>query len=134
MFDLGPQFKVDLTKSKTPNAYVFRGKKYRISILSDTLIRFEYSETGSFNDYPTFFASNRSFGKPKITVEEDNALLIIRNERFVIEYHKEKPFVGSKINPEVNLKVITTGTNKTWYFNHEEARNFGGTTFSLDDM
>ena len=41
MFDLGPQFKVDLTKSKTPSAYVFRGRKYRISILSDTLIRFE---------------------------------------------------------------------------------------------
>ena len=134
MFDLGPQFKVDLTKSKTPSAYVFRGRKYRISILSDTLIRFEYSETGSFNDYPTFFASNRSFGQPRISVEEDNNVLVIRNERFVIEYHKEKYFVGTKLNPEINLKVTTVSTNKIWYFNHEEAKNFGGTTFSLDDM
>ena len=77
MYDFGTHFEVDLTKSKTPSSNVFRGKTYRISILSDVLIRFEYSETGSFNDYPTFFASNRSFGKPKITVEEDNNVLNI---------------------------------------------------------
>ena len=134
MYDLGEQFKIDLTKSKTPNAFVFKGKKYRISILSDSLIRFEYSETGSFNDYPTFFASNRSFGKPKFTVNEDNQILIIRNDRFVIEYHKERPYVGTKLNPEQNLKVMLNDTLKTWYFNIEEARNFGGTAFSLDNM
>lgn len=134
MFDLGPQFKIDLTKSKTPGSYVFRGKKYRISILSDTLIRFEYSETGSFNDYPTFFACNRSFGKPRVTVEEDANVLVIKGERFVIDYHKEKPYVGTKLNPELNLKVTSNDTNKIWYFDHEEARNFGATTFSLDDM
>lgn len=54
MYDFGTHFEVDLTKSKTPSSNVFRGKTYRISILSDVLIRFEYSETGSFNDYPTF--------------------------------------------------------------------------------
>ena len=134
MYDLGEQFKIDLTKSKTPNAFVFKGKKYRISILSDSLIRFEYSETGSFNDYPTFFATNRSFGKPKFTVNEDNQILVVKNDRFIIEYHKEKPFVGTKLNPESNLKVMLSDTLKTWYFNIEEARNFGGTAFSLDDM
>ena len=133
MYDFGTHFEVDLTKSKTPSSNVFRGKTYRISILSDVLIRFEYSETGSFNDYPTFFASNRSFGKPKITVEEDNNVLIIKNNIFVLEYTKEKPFIGSKLLPDQYLRVTIVGTEKTWYFNHPEVKNFKGTAYSLDD-
>lgn len=133
MYDFGTHFEVDLTKSKTPSSNVFRGKTYRISILSDVLIRFEYSETGSFNDYPTFFASNRSFGKPKITVEEDNNVLIIKNDIFILEYNKEKPFIGSKLMLDQNLKVTIAGTEKIWYFNHPEVKNFKGTAYSLDD-
>ena len=87
MYDLGPNFKVDITKSKTPASYVYRGSRYRISILSNTLIRLEYSETGEFNDYPTFFASNRSFGQPKVTVEEDTEILIIRNDNIIKKNH-----------------------------------------------
>ena len=131
MYDLGPQFKLDLTKSKTPSSCVFRGNRYRISILSDTLIRFEYSDEGKFNDYPTFFASNRSFSEPKVIIEEDNNILIIKNDRFVIEYHKEKPFIGSKLLPEQFLKVFVNGTDKMWYFNHPEVRNLKGTSYSL---
>ena len=124
MYDLGSNFKTDIRKSKTPTALVFRGNKYRISVLSDSLIRFEYSENGSFNDYPTFFATNRSFAKPKIQVEEDNQILVIKADRFVLEYRKEKPFAGTKLSPEQNLKV-SLGDEKIWYFNHPEARNFG---------
>ena len=80
MYDLGPHFKVELIKSKTPSMFVARGKKYRISIISNSLIRFEYSETGSFNDYPTFFASNRNFSNPKTTLEEDSNILIVKGE------------------------------------------------------
>jgi len=133
MYDFGTHFQIDLSRSKTPSSNVFKGKTYRISILSDVLIRFEYSETGSFNDYPTFFASNRSFGKPKITVEEDNNVLIIKNNTFVLEYNKEKPFIGSKLLPDQNLKVTIAGTEKVWYFNHPEVKNFKGTAYSLDD-
>ncbi len=134
MYDLGAHFKTDLTRSKTPSSYVYRGKKYRISILSDSLIRFEYSETGSFNDYPTFFASNRSFGKPRVSVEEDESLLIIRNDKFVLEYKKEKSYIGSRLIPEGNLKVSIPNTEKIWYFNHPEARNLMGSAFSLDNV
>lgn len=133
MYDFGSQFYIDMTKSKTPSSYVFMGKTYRISILSDALIRFEYSETGAFNDYPTFFATNRSFGKPKITVEEDNNVLVIKSSKFIIEYIKEKPYIGSKFLPDQYLKVSIVGTDKVWYFNHPEVRNFKGSAYSLDD-
>ena len=54
-------FKMDISLGKTKEQYVFKGKKYRISILSDVLIRLEYNEDGVFNDYPTIFAINRRF-------------------------------------------------------------------------
>ena len=114
MYDLGKHFKVDVSRCKTPQGFVYKGAKYRISILSNSLIRFEYSNTGSFNDYPTFFVSNRSFGHPKVEHDEDNEMLIIKNENFTIEYHKEKPFIGSKLLPDQFLKVTVTGTDKTW--------------------
>jgi alpha-glucosidase (family GH31 glycosyl hydrolase) len=133
MYDFGADFYVDMLKSKTPSQNVFKGKTYRISIISDVLIRFEYSETGSFNDFPTFFASNRSFGKPKFQVEEDNNILNIKNEHFIIEYKKEKPFAGSKFLPDQNLRVTITNTEKLWHFNHPEVKNFMGTSYSLDN-
>ena len=133
MYDLGMNFKIDMQKSKTPSSHVYRGNKYRISILSDSLIRFEYSETGSFNDYPTFFASNRNFANPKTSVEEDSNVLIIKGEKFIIEYQKERHYAGSKYAPDQNLKVTIKDTDKTWYFGHIEAKNFGGTSYSLDE-
>ena len=43
MYDFGTHFEVDLTKSKTPSSNVFRGKTYRISIIS-LLLRQMYDD------------------------------------------------------------------------------------------
>jgi len=134
MYDFGESFHMDITKSRTTDAYIYAGKKYRISILSEVLIRFEYSENGTFNDYPTMFASNRSFSKPKITFREDQNVILLNNDIFTIQYIKEKPFVGSRFAPEQNLKVTINNTDKIWYFNHPEVRNFKGTFYSLDGV
>ena len=109
MYDFGSIFRTNIDKAKSISINTFTGKKYRITILSNVLIRFEYSETGTFNDYPTFFASNRSFGKPKYTVEEDNQVLVIKSENFILQYYKEKPFIGNRLTPDQNLKVTITG-------------------------
>lgn len=127
-------FNVDINKCKTATPYVFKGMKYRISILSDSLIRLEYNEGGKFNDYPTFFARNRSFSKPKLDVKEDNQVLVIKTDNFILEYKKEKTFFGSKVYPEQNLRVNVNGTDKIWYYGHPEIRNFLGTAFSLDNF
>jgi alpha-glucosidase (family GH31 glycosyl hydrolase) len=134
MYDFGDHFRVDVTKAKTSSTCVFRGTKYRISILSDSLIRFEYNELGKFNDYPTLFASNRSFSQPKLSVIEDNEILEIKNEKFTIEYHKDRNYIGSAVSPDANLRVTVNESGKTWYFNHPEARNLKGTAYSLDGV
>lgn len=130
---LDEYFCMKLTKSITPPSRVFKGNKYRISVLSDVLIRFEYSETGSFNDYPTIFALNRCFDiEPTIEVKEDKNYLTIKNNYFYLEYTKEKPFLGSKLTPDANLRVKLLNTDKIWYYKHPEVRNFLGSSFGVD--
>jgi alpha-glucosidase (family GH31 glycosyl hydrolase) len=133
MSDLGEHFKIDISLGKSNPKYIFQGKKYRITVLSDVLLRLEYSDTGKFNDYPTLFAINRLFkNEPKITVKEDDKFLNIRNNYFILEYAKEKPFEASKLVPDTNLRISLKDTDKVWYYNHPEVRNFKGSTYSFD--
>ena len=130
---LPEHFKIDATNAKSPDSIVFSGKKYRITILSEILIRFEYNEKGVFEDRPTEFALNRYFDPPKMEVNQDNNYLQVLTSYFTLQYHKEKPFTGTKVAPDSNLRVTLNGTEKVWYFNHPEVRNFLGSNVSLDD-
>lgn len=133
MSELSEHFKIDINLGKSNPKFTFKGNKYRITILSDVLIRLEYSETGSFNDYPTIFAINRQFThEPSIIVKEDDKYLNITNDYFILEYTKEKPFEASKLVPDTNLRISLKNTDKVWYYNHPEVRNFRGSTYSFD--
>ena len=50
---LGEQFKFDYTKSTALEENVIQGHKYRFTVLSERLVRMEYSEDGVFEDRPT---------------------------------------------------------------------------------
>lgn len=118
---------ISFSDSKT----VFLGKKYRITVLSDVLLRLEYDETGHFNDYKTLNVVNRNFPFPKFEIKtNDEENLIIETYSFKLEYKKEKEFKGSKFNPEENLKVFIKQTNKYWYFDNPEVRNMSSVPFS----
>ena len=85
---------------------VVQGTKYRFTILSEILIRLEYSETGIFVDDYTELVRNRNFNKVDFKVQEDENYLVIETSYFKLEYAKEKSFYGSKFVPEQNLKVF----------------------------
>lgn len=130
---LGEHFKIDVTKGKAREDCVFKGKKYRITVLSDVLLRLEYNEAGKFNDYPTMLALNRNFAnKPNFTVKEDKKYLNITNDYFILEYNKEKPMAASKLIPDSNLRITVNGTDKIWYVNNPEVKNLKGSTYSFD--
>ena len=112
---------------------IFRGKNYRITILSEILIRLEYSPTGNFTDELTELVRNRNFNIPKFKSQQDENYLMIETSYFKLEYAKEKSFIGTKIVPEQNLKITLAGTEKFWHIGHVEARNFKTIGFSLDD-
>lgn len=132
MANLDAHFKVDYQNAISKNEAIFKGDKYRITILSERLIRFEYDLNGVFFDHPTEFARFRNFSVPEFQVEENDKTLVIQTKYFVLQYLKNKPFIGPKYAPDQNLKVGLMNSDKIWYFNHPEARNFGGTKTSLD--
>ncbi len=121
----------DVAVSKT--AAIYKGIKYRITVLSEILVRLEYSETGIFEDRPTEFARFRDFDVPRVIVTEDERKLILKTKYFELTYDKEMPFTGTKLSPDLYLKVKLLDTDKMWFFGQAEARNFKGTCMSLDD-
>lgn len=123
MYPLGEQFKLNVNTNTDPK-YVFKGNKYRISVLSERLIRLEYSENGEFEDLPTEFAWNRNFSEPEFNVNQDSNYLEITTPYFKLTYLKEKNFKGGKLTPASNLKVQVLNSDKVWYYGHPEVRNF----------
>ena len=127
-------FKIDVTKGFANPSCIFKGKTYRITVLSDFLVRLEYNPKGIFNDYPTIFALNRKFESlPNFVVKQDDKFLNITNDNFVLEYIKEKPFFASKLVPDSNLRVTIKDTDKIWYYNNPEVKNYKGTAGSFGD-
>ena len=47
---------------------IIKGSNYRFTILSEILIRMEYSETGNFTDDYTELVRNRNFSKVKYNI------------------------------------------------------------------
>ena len=132
MSTLGTHFKLDnQNKFSNPKA-VFKGETYRITVLSDILIRLEYDEAGIFFDNYTELVKNRNFPLIEFDVQEDNKFLVITTKHFRLQYLKEKPFVGSTFAPDSNLRINLLDTDKVWYFKHDEARNFGSVVENID--
>lgn len=134
MAGLKPHFAAaDYDGAKSNAGAIIQGGNYRITILSEILIRLEYSDTGTFEDRPTELVKFRNFEVPKFVKKEDDQFLVVDTNYFKLEYTKNKPFYGSKMNPDQNLKISLNNTDKFWFFGHPEARNFKGAGISLDN-
>ena len=131
MYPLGEQFKIDKQKAVSNSENIIKGDKYRITVLTERLIRLEYNNSGVFEDRPSEFALMRNFKRPNITVKEDKKYLEITSPYFRLFYIKERPFKGDILNKKKNLLVDVLETNRTWYFKHPEVRNFGIPNSSL---
>ena len=119
--------------AKSFDDVMITGKNYRITVLSEVLIRLEYSKDGKFENRPTELVINRKFNSPKFFIKDDKEYLTITTNYFKLEYMKEKPFYGTKLSPDINLRISLNNTDKIWFFGCAEARNFNGTAYSLDN-
>lgn len=133
MANLKDHFRIDYSHAKSRDAAIFKGQRYRITVLSDILIRIEYNEKGVFEDRPTEFAWNRDFEVPLMQVNQDDKFLQISTKYFKLEYNKESSLLPKKA-VEKDFRVILTNTDKGWYVGHPEARNFYGSEVCLDDV
>jgi len=116
--NLDTHFKIDYNNALSKEKAIFQGHKYRITILSERLIRFEYDENGVFFDHPTEFARFRNFDVPKYQVEENATTLVVQTKYFVLQYVKDKPFFGPKYAPDQYLKVGLMNSDKIFNVSH----------------
>jgi len=136
MYPLGKQFEVDNAKARSEEKSIIPGKKYRISVITDRVVRIEYSPNGQFIDRPTQLIKKRNLGVPDFSVRQDANILEIATKYFVLNYIKEQPFVGTKVDPMRNLKITLLSRDKdrikSWYVGHPEVRNMAGNMISVD--
>ena len=123
----------DSKKNIANERAIFQGKNYRITVLSERLVRLQYSIDGHFSDAQTTLVKNRNFPLPQFKVEQDEKYIVITTNYFMLQYLKDKPFIGQTFSPDSNLKVTLLNTDKIWYYGQVEARNFKGGAISLDD-
>ena len=134
MASFGKHFAVDQSLGKSKAKAIKAGNFYRITVLTERLVRLEYSKEGKFNDSLTDLVANRNFDVPRFTVEEDEKYLVITTSYFSLQYMKDFPFKGPSFAPDTNLKIKLLNTDKMWYYGHPEARNFLGSAVSLDNF
>ena len=77
MDELKDIFGVNYSQAIPNPECILQGEKYRITILTERLVRFEYNENGSFEDRPTEFVKNRKFPKPNFEKNEDDKRIYI---------------------------------------------------------
>lgn len=84
------RFRYPMSPMAKPEAMV-RGDKYRITVLTDRLLRFEYSEEGVFEDRATRSVLHRDLPIVPYTVEDSGKKVTIRTEAICFTYFKGRP-------------------------------------------
>ena len=124
MYNLGAQFKFDLNLAKGNEQATIAGKHYRFTVLTESLIRLEYSDAGEFEDKPSERVWYRNLSRPEFYVQSDSKTLQIKTKYFLLTYQKESKFSANPINPTSNLRINIAGSEKIWYYKHPEVRNY----------
>ena len=125
---------VDYVRKARPNmreASILQGEHWRIGILTESLIRFEWSDSGEFEDNLTQMVVNRDFGAdPQFTVTHRDGLLIVDTPALYVTYDG-KPF--SKEGLSVVVKGVADTQFNTWHYGDEPKHNLKGTARTLDE-
>ncbi len=106
-----------------------RGKNYRITVLTDRLVRLEYSPTGRFVDERTQAVVSRNFDCPEYDVKYcGERIELITDEMHI--YYDQKPFSPQGL--KIVLKKGYGVYGSTWTYG-SKIHNLGGTARTLDN-
>lgn len=110
-----------------------RGPNYRFTILTDRLIRYEWSHDGKFEDRASTFAINRDFPVPEFQVLDRSEELEIINKHFHLSYDKKK-FSPSGLLCSFSSKITLWGAQWRYGLEPDARENLGGTARTLDEV
>ncbi|KQY23470.1 glycoside hydrolase [Cellulomonas sp. Root485] len=107
---------------------VVQGPTYRLTVLTDGLVRLEHSADGDFEDRASTFALNRDLPVPDFRVIESETHVEVVTDRFHLVYDR-RPFSTSGLSLSV-LGGISS-YHSVWRYG-EEPSGLGGTARTLD--
>ncbi|KAE8354933.1 glycosyl hydrolases family 31-domain-containing protein [Aspergillus coremiiformis] len=116
------------TKPRANPKATISGPKYRFTVLTDRLLRYEWAEDGQFEDRASTFAINRDFPVPEFRVIDKDGLEII-TEHLHLSYDKTR-FSPNGMVAHLSAKTTKYGTE--WRFGTPSTLNLGGTARTLD--
>ena len=123
-----PQFKIDFDPAAEPQAVVTAGGA-RFSLLTERLVRMEFSPSGQFEDRPSQVFWYRRQPAPAFELTRDGSRLELRTAALRLVY-RDGPAGFSRRT----LSVEVAATGSTWRFGERDTGNLGGTTRTLDEV
>ena len=109
---------------------IIQGEKFRITVLTKSLVRLEYSPDGIFNDAPTQTVLNRDFPQVSFEIRDTPEELEVRTEYFQLNYDK-KEFTSHGLSC---YALGMPGGNRTAWHYGEKGENLKGTARTLDNV
>lgn len=115
---------------------IVQGPGYRFSVLTDRLIRMEWSDHGTFVDHPTQLVQQRAFPVPDLTVRGTGDSLEIWTEFLHLRYDKG-PFSPGGLSVSLRRPVLDAH-RRHWRYASADLPgghgNLGGTARTLDEV
>ena len=123
-------FRLDATPAMRADNVV-SGEHWRIGLITDSLVRFEWSDSGVFENRPTQTVLNRDFGSPvERRVTERDGRVIIDTAALTIVYDQQ---LFSKEGLSVVVKGVADTQFNTWHYGDAQRGNLKGTARTLDE-
>jgi hypothetical protein len=118
-------------------ACVVQGPGYRFSVLTDRLIRMEWSDQDTFVDLPSQLVQRRGFPAPDFSVRDGERSLEIWTEFLHLRYDK-RPFSPGGLSVNMRRPVLDDHRSSWRYASGHDVPgghgNLGGTARTLDDV
>ena len=102
--------------------------KARFTVITENLIRMEWSENGVFCDAQTLFAVNRRHNGCEVHMERTENTVTLRTEAITLRYREngENGFSKENLSGEI--------FGEPWHFGMKDSRNLGGALATLDGV
>ena len=124
----GPAIAQTYDPVAAPDAQVVAGNA-RFTVLTDRLIRMEWSPSGRFEDHATLAIVNRNLPVPAFSVKRDGNRLTLKTAAVTLTYTDDKgPFTADNLRVSFKMK----GKTVTWHPGLDDSGNLLGTARTLD--
>lgn len=115
---------------------VIKGDCWRITVITDSMLRLEWSDDGYFVDSPTQMVVCRDFYsdssvQPKFSVREnENGWLEVETDKLLLSYNR-KSFTKEGLS--VVVRGVPCSQFNTWHYGDDNPGNLLGTARTLDE-